>query len=307
MTDLLKKIKLKESPCLILFFLILIFFPTLFFGKTLFYRDISIFGYPTVNYVVNSLHSGEFPLWNPALFSGAPQMATVQPPLFYPNIILFFLFPYHIALSLALIIHYFLAGLGVYLIGKYWKFNNTSALLGGLVFALNGYMFELNNLESIIYVVTWIPFLFLYIEKFLDNKSFKYFLLIVLFNSLQLATGRLDFFYFSQLFLWPWIIYKFITKETGMKNEIFTKNVFFIILAVIIALMLLSVQIIPSLDYIKNTFRGNALSYNGATFWSLHPVQLLQLVFNNLFGDLFNNGGINYLLTDKKKSEFPDL
>jgi hypothetical protein len=304
MTELPEKFKFIKPPVLILFLLILIFFPTIFWGKTLFYRDISIYGYPTVTYVVNSLKSGEFPLWNTMLFSGVPQMATVQPPLFYPNIILFILFPFHIALSLALVIHYFLAGLGVYLIGKYWKLNNLAALFGGIVFALNGYMFELNSLESIIFVATWLPYLFLYIEKFLDKPSLKYLMLIVLFNSLQLATGRLDYFYFSQMFLWPWIIFKFFSKEKDVSNRVFTKNIIFIIFSVIISLLLLSVQILPFLEYIKTTFRGSALSFTGVTFWSLHPLQLFQLVFNNFFGDLVNNNGIYVLLTDKKNLNF---
>lgn len=304
MLELLKKSRFLNTHLLILVLLLIIFFPTLFLGKTLFYRDLSIQDYPLTNFVVSSLKNGDFPLRNPFLFSSFPQMASIQPPVFYPPFILFLLLPFHLALSISLIIHYFLAGFGVYLIGKYWKLNTSNALLGGIIFALNGYMFELNNLESTVYAVTWVPYIFLYIEKFLDKTSLKYFLLIVLFNSLQLATGRLDYFYFTQMFLWPWFIYKFIIKEKNYKNEIFTKNIIFIIFSFIISLMLLSVQIIPSLEYVKNTFRGNVLSYAGATFWSLHPFQLLQIVFNNFFGDLYNSSGIYVLLTDKKNLNF---
>ena len=128
--------KEKYYPFVVLFLLLLIFFPCVFLGKTLYYRDLSIQDFPLITYSMELLRKGEFPFWNPYLFSGTPQFATIQPPIFYPTTIFFLLLPFHLGLTLSLLVHYFLAGLGVYLIGKHWKLSPLACLFGAITFAL---------------------------------------------------------------------------------------------------------------------------------------------------------------------------
>lgn len=288
-----------RTPLLILILLFIIYFPTFFSGKSLFYRDLSIHDYPLSLFISKIIKNGEIPLWNPDLLSGFPQLGSTQPPIFYPNIILFLLLPFNIALSLSLIIHYFLAGLGVYMLARFWQIDKTAALAGGVVFSLNGYLFESSNLQYTVYPVAWIPFIFLSVEKLLEKQSLNNFLLFTLYLVLQLATGRIDYFYFTVFFLALWLIFRVI--QSGEKKIL---SLVLLTGGAGLAMIIMAVQILPSMDYIRESFRGEELSYKGATFWSLHPLQLTNLVFNNLWGNPYKQTGIYYLLTDRVNLNF---
>ena len=139
-----------KTILVLLLILVIQFFPCLFLGKTLFYRDLSVQDLPFTTYVVNLIKQGEFPLWNPDLFAGFPQFASIQPPVLYPFFIFFLLFSFSSALTITLIIHYFIMGYGVYLIGKYWDFESKICLIGAIIFSLNGYIFEINNFQQVL-------------------------------------------------------------------------------------------------------------------------------------------------------------
>ncbi len=298
----MKQILQKYSPpFLILIILVLVLYPTLSGGKTLFYRDIFMQDYPLIDFVVNTIKNGNFPWWNNLIFSGIPQAASLQPPVFYPGALVYLLFPFPVALSVSLILHFFLAGFGVYLIGLNWNLKRSSALTGAVVFALNGYMIELHTFQYIAWAVAWMPYIFLYTEKFIEKSSIKNFLLLVVFLSLLLATGRLDYFYFTILFLVPWVIYLF-KKEKKRKDRV--QISLYLGAGFILALGLLAIQVIPSLEYVKTTLRSGGFSFDFSTNWSMNPWQLIQLVFNNFFGSLFYYKGIFNLIMDIKNPGF---
>jgi len=294
--------KFLHPSLIVLGLLILIFFPQLFLGKALFYRDLSIQDYPLTMYVIDTIKNGQFPLWNPYLFSGFPQMASLQPPIFYPTTYLFFILPFHLGLAFSLIIHLFLAWLGVYLLCRYWNFAKETSLIAGVIFAFSGFMFEIHSMYYILLAITWFTYIFLYTEKFLNNSNLKNFLLLVLFCSLQLATGRLDYFYFTQMFLWSWILYRLI--DVKFQRDFLIKKIPLLILAFGTSILLLAIQIIPALELVQTTRRYTGMDVDIATTWSLHPIQLLQLAFDNLFGTVIDSRGISVLLTNKDKFGF---
>jgi hypothetical protein len=317
MKQIYHKFKELKTPLYIFLLFLIIFFPVIFLQRTLFYRDLSIYHYPLNNFVIDSLKSFQLPLWNPYLFCGFPQIASLQPPIFYPDIFLFLLFPFHLALSFTLIIHYLIAIYGIYLIGRFMNLSKESSLIGGFVFSLNGFLFEINNIPYMVIAISWIPYIFLFTNKFIEKPGLKPFLFLIFFSGLQLASGRLDYFYFTQLFLWIWLIYNFLTNnspkgtpdseyrinspkgtpdsEYRIKNT-GPKTLLMLILAFGISLLLLSVQILPSFEYIPTSVRYERMTIEVASNWALRPLQLLTLLFNNIFGDIFVESGISLLI-----------
>lgn len=295
----------KITPLLyILFLLLLLFFPVVFFNKSLFFRDISVQDYPLLIYIVDSIKNFDFPLWNPFLFCGFPQMASMQPPLFYPLTYIYILFPFNVSMGIFLITHYFIAGLGIYFICRYWNFSYVSSLTGGLIFSLNSYIFELNSLQFILIATVWIPYIFLFAEKLMDIPEKKNFYLMMFFLCMQVSTGRLDYFYFTFVLVLFQISYRLITRISfpGQKpntseklSSKFYKKIFLIISAFGLAFLVLSVQALPSLEFVSSTRRASGINFEAAEDLSVHPLQLLLLLFNNLFGDNFYSRGISPL------------
>ena len=111
-----------------------------------------------------------------------------------------------------------------------------------------------------VYPITWIPFIFLFTEKIIEESNSKNTYSLILFLALQLATARLDYFYFTFLFMFLWFTLKyFFYKRSEFKIP--TLSLGFIFFSSITSLLLLAVQIIPSMEYVRDSFRGEALSF----------------------------------------------
>jgi hypothetical protein len=291
MKHLAKNFKILNSPFYLLILLIIFFFPVLFLNKTLFFRDITAYDYPLISYIVKILKNGEIPLWDPYIFSGFPQMASLEPAVFYPGIILFLILPFHLALGFSLLIHYFIGGFGIYLIGRNWKLSPTSCLIGAVVFTFNSYCFELNSVYYILFAVSWIPYIFLYVEKNIEQLNLKNLLLLILFSVLLLSTGRLDYFYFFLIFIFFWIIFRFI-KTNYTEKKSFILKIISICFAFGLAIGIMAIQILPAIEFVKTTKRGLGVNLEASINWALHPLQLIQIIFSNFFGTLYDEVGI---------------
>jgi hypothetical protein len=296
----LKKFIFNYPVLFILLLLLIIFFPVLFLNKALFYRDITNLEMPLSFYTVNSFKNLEIPLWNPYIFSGIPNTG-LQPPIFYPSILFFLIFPYHIALGLLLVIHLFFAGLGVYKICRYWDIGKTGSLIGGMIFSLNGCMLNISDTYYMLFSISWIPFIFLYSEKLIHEGKIKNFISLVIFSSLQLATGRLDYFYFTQMLIWSWVLLNYLGSGNLRNFKPLVKKTTLLFSAFLISFAALFVQILPSIELLKTTERRDGVTLEYATFSSLHPLQLINLAFNNFFGNPFYNNGISQLLRSSEK------
>lgn len=83
---------------------------------------------------------GHFPLWNPNLECGIPNLASIQGALFYPiNVLLLPLSAFY-AGGIAAFLKLFLAGLFTMLYMRLLGASNAGAFLAGLVFSLSGFM-----------------------------------------------------------------------------------------------------------------------------------------------------------------------
>ncbi len=81
--------------------------------------DLISFLWPTYRFAAESLAAGQWPLWNPQLYSGAPHVADIQAGFLYPpNLLLFLTQPDFGALAMQgmSILHLWWAGLGMYVL-----------------------------------------------------------------------------------------------------------------------------------------------------------------------------------------------
>ena len=132
--------------------------------------DLVSFLWPTYSYAAQALHAGRLPLWNPALYAGAPLAADNQSGLFYPlNLVVFLLWPAlpYAALEWLVVLHVWLAGAGMYLLLRV-VLPAAPSLVRRLVpplFAALAFMFSdvfvthIGNL-NIVAVSAWLPWAF---------------------------------------------------------------------------------------------------------------------------------------------------
>ena len=102
--------------------------------------DEYIAGYAFREFGATTLHqTGGFALWNPYLFGGLPFVAAMHGDVFYPvAVVLRWLFPTDVAMTLAFVIHTVLCGLFTYGFLRSLRLGFWPSLIGGLAYMLSG-------------------------------------------------------------------------------------------------------------------------------------------------------------------------
>lgn len=157
----------KERPVLALLLLTILafFYEVTALRRALFYHDISLLHYPARHFFAEQWKRGRYPLWCPDLLGGYPLFAEGQAgPAYPPNLLLYPFLKTWIALDLSAVLHYALAGLGMYLLLRTWT-AAWPAALGGLAYALNGWMVAHSIHVNAIQAAAWIPLVFLFLER----------------------------------------------------------------------------------------------------------------------------------------------
>ena len=180
------------------FFTSLLFFVDLFEGRFLLTeRDLGPYFIPPRFFWVESIKSGNFPLWNPYQFCGHPFFANPQHAVLYPLNGLFFLLPFDVAFNAIIILHFFLGGLFTYFFVRDLKVNRSGALISGLIFMLSGYFLSIHSLLTILLSSVWTPLIMMFFRRAVRGrgKGFKNEILAAIFITFSFFGGGIEIVY----------------------------------------------------------------------------------------------------------------
>ena len=126
--------------------------------------DLVSFLFPTYRFAAAALHQGSWPVWNPALYGGAPHIGDIQAGFLYPpNLLLFLLKPdfSYVALQWLSIGHIWFAGAGMYLLlARGLRVRRIAALTGAMAFMFSdAFLTHFGNLNFNA-VASWLPWVF---------------------------------------------------------------------------------------------------------------------------------------------------
>lgn len=273
---------------LLLLILVIIFFnKVLFFKESFCYRDIYRYYYPYKYFASESIRNCEIPLWNPYIFCGVPFIAALQSQVFYPLSIICYIFPFQLAFNLFYVIHYFLAALFMYFLAKKWGLSRISCVFSSIAFAFSGYMLSVLDMTSTLSSVIWLPLLVLILdiikEKIKDKKGWglQLILFAVIFGFLILG-GEPTIAYLSFMFLF---FYSFISFNKNQKKLI-PKTLLILIFGIVLAVLFISVQLIPFFEYMLLSDRLADVPDLYKTGWSIPFSQLITFVIPHISGDI---------------------
>lgn len=270
----------------LLVFINLVYFgDALFSSNTFFFRDVSFFHYPLKRLVTEAYARGEWPLWNPYLQLGQPLLANPNSMAVYPTQLLFHLLPFQTAYELHFVLHSILAGISAYYLASALGLKRHCAFLTAAVYNFSGTTLSFLNLFNILPVIVFLPLLTLAVIRLLQAPSFTrvacsswalaLFLIAVeptaaLTVGFFLAPLAVAFYFFGE------------GPKTSLRTAAFTLG-----LTALSGLLLAAVQLLPTLELTRNSGRQGGLSFEIVSFWSLHPLNLMQAVFPSIFGDIF--------------------
>ena len=127
--------------------------------------------YPWKTQVVSALKAGEFPLWNPYNFSGAPLLANYQSQVFYPLTFLYFLMPQMTAWTIMVMLQPILGSIFLYLFATEIGLTSAAALLTALLFNFSSFANVWMEFTTVWHTILWLPLLLYLIERGIKQKS----------------------------------------------------------------------------------------------------------------------------------------
>lgn len=244
------------------------------------------------------LAHGNFPLWNPHIYAGAPYFGGFQAALLYPPNILFLLLPLAMAINWSIALHVFLLGAFTFLWVKRRGQHPAAAALAGAIAMFCGahfphvYAGHLTNLCAMV----WAPLILLAIDGILDGPgegaasgyaAGGWCLLGMLALAMQILAGHPQYVFYMGIAAGIYALLLFLVRlrYPGHSRRTLFQLVYLAAIPIGGAL-LTSVQWLTGIQATGETLRSQALPFEFAAMFSFPPENLLTLVAPNVFGGL---------------------
>jgi len=239
--------------------------------------------YPWKTFVIESFKSGNFPLWNPYNFSGAPILANFQSSVFYFFNILYFFLPQIWAWSILVALQPFLALLFTFYYARKIGIGRLGSFLASITFAFSSFMSVWLEYNTIGHVILWLPLVLLSLEKLFEKKSATWSFILVTSLSSSLFAGHIQIF--AYLFIFTFI-YSFARLK---KISLFITSLF------ALSLGIGGIQLVPGIELIANSARSAHTYGVIVNKVLLQSWQLIMLFVPDFFG---NAATRNYWIQD---------
>lgn len=246
-------------------------------------------------YAWGILHDGDFPLWNSLNGMGAPLVANYQSALFYPPIWLTYLFwligdtPWMAwAHTFLIAIHLAWGGMGMVFLARHLEMSTLAQAVCGLCFSLCGYLVARVSFFSMIYTASWLPWVIYFVSFIalpckgslspMDSPKWGALLSI----SFMLLAGHAQLSSYILLLSASWVL-AWRIREGGLRSGM--RSIWQLSKIILGALILTAVQLLPTAEYLLNSYRSGGVDYGTAVVYSFWPWRLITLIAPSFFGD----------------------
>jgi hypothetical protein len=239
--------------------------------------------YPQLVFLARSIAAGQSPFWSPNVYAGWPQIADPQSLIFSPLYVLLALFnpaPGLIASDAAVFVLLFIGGTGVLLYFRDRGWHVGGALVAAIAFAFGGSaasrIQHIGQVESLVFL----PFALLFLARALERSSWRAGALAGLFAAFVVLdrdqVSLIAVYVLVGFVLWHW----FSGKDWRSRM---LASVVPLAAGAIVGLAIIAVPVLFSALLAGDSNRPE-IGYLYAGRGSLHPADLLMLVFADVYG-----------------------
>jgi hypothetical protein len=268
---------------------VLPFIPLILDNKVINWGTSSLQFLPWLNYSFDAILHGELPLWNPLNGLGSPLLANYQCALFYP-LNWFLILIYKIfgikglasGLTLSIVLHLYFSSLGMSTLLKYLKRSYLSCYLGGMIWAFSGYAISRISFFTMIWSFSWVSWIILGVFLIRDVQKYqkiKWGLILSVLFSMQLLSGHAQTSYFTII-----LAALFMLFPVKIKLLEKVKNLFRLFSAIFVSILLSSIQLIPTIEYLRLSQRSQEVGFDYAANFSYWPLRIISTIFGNFWG-----------------------
>ncbi len=252
---------------LIGFLIICIFFLPLFYPYLSLFvtpeagvSDLWQFNVPIKQLMSQAIQGGYIPWWTNTIGTGFPILAESQMGFFNGfSFLLYMIFPHLVAFNMQFIVIFYFSFLGMYLFLRHSSVSYGAAFLGACAFTFSGFYIMHIQHQNMMLTASYIPWIFLVIDKFFSTKKIFYALIAILLMSQQIFAGYAQISFITWIFVTLYILYGIIFESKDLLKTIALRT---LLIGVLIsgALALSAIQVIPTAELIDRTARKNGLT-----------------------------------------------
>jgi len=237
-------------------------------------------------YVREGLAAGRLPFWNPYIFSGMPALSHPQYMVFYPGQMLLRWLPLNLAISWTQVIHVWLGGVGMMILGRKLKLNSWVAFTCALVFVLNSGMMQRIHAGHVwlVYALCWLPWAWLLSMVVLETGKFWAIAAGAIVVCFIVLTGHPTYPAYILLFLgfyWAFVIVKSWRRHRSW-SALFTITGRFLLM-IGLGVGLSAIQLVPSVVMQREISLSGGYSAEIANFLALQPADLWGFVVPGVY------------------------
>lgn len=244
--------------------------------------------------------TGDFAQWNSLILGGLPFIAAQHGDIFYPTFLLREIMPAAMAFNVSIALHLVLAGFFTFCFLRAWGLGFYPALLGGVAYMLAGQVASLVSPghDGKLYVSALTPLvLWMIVRAIRDGRLWAYGVLAIA-AALCILSPHFQLTYYLATLAGPFAIYVAVMTQadgTRFPGWVRARRLALAGIAGAVAAAIAAVHFLPLLEYIPFSPRGEGVSWEYATSYSMPPEELINAYLPQFSGMIENYWGRNPL------------
>ena len=201
---------------------------------------------------------GKYPLWLPWIFSGLPSVHSFQniSDYYFPNFFITLFKSLGMPGFLSYIIHFILAGMGVFAILRELGTSRYSALFGGISFSLMPYLITMvvHGHGSQMMTTAWLPWVIWILFRLYEKTNLTNLAILGIIVGLQLQRAHVQIAYYTWMTAGLLIFMMFWNFNSSNANK--SKWMLYTGLGLVLGLCMAMWIYLPAMNYTPYSIRG---------------------------------------------------
>ncbi len=280
-----------DRNIILLYVLLLVLFFIKPFLTTYMHADFIAYWVPNYKFVLDSLHNGVLPFWQPYSFLGLPELFKLELVLFYPPvwILLFVNIVFNSSSDLTFIgksieilqyCNFLIGASGMYfLLKKIFKLSTISSFFGGAIFIFSIYITIQSGDISSLPGKLYLPLILLSLLNFINSGNFRNYLFLVFVNYLLLTLG------------YPYNYIYFYLAEMTLAVCFGFKKTLVVGISLINSILLAGFFLLPNLHILNQSARGAISGIEDPLFHLRNayiPTKVINIFNPQVFANLYD-------------------
>jgi hypothetical protein len=259
-------------------------------GSRAFYQsDTSYFFEPFCHYIADRFRSGQLPLWNPFIWCGISQVASLSPSIFYPFNLLFVPLKFSPALALYVLFHEFIAFGGMFILCRKLGLSKLAALCAAVVAGFNGYMISIVTNFTLMATAAWMPMAVAAIYSVsaeFDRRNVRWLAIGTASVAMMITAGRAELFAPALGILSFYAAVACIMRWRAGERQAAVKQLLWRAGTMALGICVAAPLLLAALEWWRISSRAFGMRANVVLLWSANWYDWLSTIFIQPLGDL---------------------